>query len=826
MLPEQQQRIMGYFIEEAKDHLNTIEQGLLSLEATIKDSEKANELFRAAHSVKGGAAMLGLESIQTIAHRMEDYFKILKESPVQVDSTLETLFLKISDGLKDLLEQLEGPFGLTQEKAQEIMAGVDPVFGQLERHLNSLVAETEDIEDAIAPNHITDEALQTSFKRNVSALLRQLLSTFKQADDADSRKSLQAICEQLVAVGEQFELSEWCDLTETARIASANPNNEYRILAPVLIKEIKKSQDLVLSGRASEVAVSEAMQDLLPDDILSTVSSVEGDGTELFHSATDGNEDDDLNELFGFNEEIADLSSLSDLDLDSQLGDRTENAANPKEENPSEAIVEKTAVEETTNRLSVDIDFNEIPSELSTLNRSIDRNEQVDESLDALLATVNVTGPDVGSEELTNLADLFDGDLEELDNTLGGHPFVSAEMRANPEKIDLEEDHFTNLLSDDNFADLIEPQNKSGLAETGDEMETDLFGGTLTGEGFIDSTTDDISLGWGTTSHEATSSDNDKANNDKVSLTSSELTENNQADLLLDSLTNDIADFDEDLWNETVEDTAENNLFGSELFDTDVSDSPFEESGIEDSGDQKTVGEPDLLAEEGIAQAKDLGAEDVFDNEDVFDTEDLDIEGLDLESLDTEDLNAEGAEGLGTEDLNTEGLGARDLDTEDLDSDLWEASPLQADNAEEDNLASTELAAESAAVEQDITFLEEPEETEEKQEEKLFSDSNEQVTASSENAKSLRRNGGMPTVSLFYEEPISPSEQEIAFPTLTGNKLKEAEQDIDSFFLDTDNTEAKQTPKGQDDSWEALTIEEAPESEPESAGRRMLGLIY
>ncbi|NJR51994.1 MAG: hypothetical protein HC780_22915 [Leptolyngbyaceae cyanobacterium CSU_1_3] len=64
MQPEQQQRIMGYFIEEAKDHLNTIEQGLLNLQGTIDDPEMVNEVFRAAHSVKGGAAMLGLSSIQ------------------------------------------------------------------------------------------------------------------------------------------------------------------------------------------------------------------------------------------------------------------------------------------------------------------------------------------------------------------------------------------------------------------------------------------------------------------------------------------------------------------------------------------------------------------------------------------------------------------------------------------------------------------------------------------------------------------------------------------------------------------------------------------
>ncbi len=47
MLPEQQQRILGYFIEEARDHLNTIEQGLLNLESTLNDPEMISEVFRA-----------------------------------------------------------------------------------------------------------------------------------------------------------------------------------------------------------------------------------------------------------------------------------------------------------------------------------------------------------------------------------------------------------------------------------------------------------------------------------------------------------------------------------------------------------------------------------------------------------------------------------------------------------------------------------------------------------------------------------------------------------------------------------------------------------
>jgi chemotaxis protein histidine kinase CheA len=139
MQSEQQQRIMGYFIEEAKDHLNTIEQGLLSLQSTMEDREMLNEIFRAAHSVKGGAAMLGINSIQQTAHRLEDCFKVLQESPVKVDHHLESLFLRVFDTLQALIEQLQSPFGLTDEAASEIMSDAEPVLEELNAHLETLV---------------------------------------------------------------------------------------------------------------------------------------------------------------------------------------------------------------------------------------------------------------------------------------------------------------------------------------------------------------------------------------------------------------------------------------------------------------------------------------------------------------------------------------------------------------------------------------------------------------------------------------------------------------------------------------------------------------
>lgn len=72
-------QILVYFIDEAKEHLQTIERGLMDIEGMLADEESINEVFRAAHSIKGGAAMLTLKGIQHISHKLEDYFKVLKE---------------------------------------------------------------------------------------------------------------------------------------------------------------------------------------------------------------------------------------------------------------------------------------------------------------------------------------------------------------------------------------------------------------------------------------------------------------------------------------------------------------------------------------------------------------------------------------------------------------------------------------------------------------------------------------------------------------------------------------------------------------------------
>jgi chemotaxis protein histidine kinase CheA len=269
MDPDKQKQIMGYFIEEAADHLNTIETGLINLQETLADQEMLNEIFRAAHSIKGGAAMLGIGSMQHVAHNLEDYFKVLKENPhTKVDQQVQSLFLKGFDTLKELLIQLQSPTGLTDDVTKEVLAESEPIFTQLKNHIQAItttpVAAIASSTPSLSKASGETRAMAIVFQSDVPAKLRDMLQLFKQPDRPTSRKNLQTICDQLYQMGEQFDLEEWCEMIQVVKLVANNANNSYRNLAPVIIKEIKQAQELVLAQRGRSIAISPTLKALMP----------------------------------------------------------------------------------------------------------------------------------------------------------------------------------------------------------------------------------------------------------------------------------------------------------------------------------------------------------------------------------------------------------------------------------------------------------------------------------------------------------------------------------------------------------------------------------
>lgn len=273
MQPEQQ-RILGYFIEEAKEHLQTIETALLNLQSVANDSEHLNEVFRAAHSVKGGAAMLGIHSMQHVSHRLEDYFKVLKEHPVAVDAKLESLFFKGFDVLNSLTNELESSFELPPEMENKALSDVEPVFIELQEHLIALVGPGVDLSELLsagAPAPVATsspdadpEAVDAFFRTDVLAKLREALQCFQQNDAQSSRQRLVEICQHFSQVGKELHLNDWQDLSETVEAALSLDSNALNALATPFIQDFKAARDAILDDQNAKVTASETLLALLP----------------------------------------------------------------------------------------------------------------------------------------------------------------------------------------------------------------------------------------------------------------------------------------------------------------------------------------------------------------------------------------------------------------------------------------------------------------------------------------------------------------------------------------------------------------------------------
>ena len=249
---EQHQQILRFFIEEAKEHLDTIEKGLLNLQATLDDVEETNCLFRAAHSVKGGAAMLGLDSILKTGHYLEDYFKLLKDNPIKIDRKVEDLFLRGFDEMKGLVEALQSPFGLRAEDGEQSLARSMPIFQELGNHLNLLISGKK------AESAVINPAAATQ----VGTILKMMLQLFKQGDTPKARQQLTALCSKLAVLDKKSQ--PWIVVLQTTQRTIANPKASFAMLAPVVIKELKLASDLLIAGRSAEIIPSTNLKKLLP----------------------------------------------------------------------------------------------------------------------------------------------------------------------------------------------------------------------------------------------------------------------------------------------------------------------------------------------------------------------------------------------------------------------------------------------------------------------------------------------------------------------------------------------------------------------------------
>ncbi|WP_202301066.1 chemotaxis protein CheA [Dryocola clanedunensis] len=92
------------FFDEADELLADMEQHLLSLVPEAPDSEQLNAIFRAAHSIKGGAGTFGFSVLQETTHLMENLLDEARRGEMQLNTDIINLFLETKDIMQEQLD--------------------------------------------------------------------------------------------------------------------------------------------------------------------------------------------------------------------------------------------------------------------------------------------------------------------------------------------------------------------------------------------------------------------------------------------------------------------------------------------------------------------------------------------------------------------------------------------------------------------------------------------------------------------------------------------------------------------------------------------------
>ena len=90
------------FLTEANDLLQTIEQELFNLKQGRTPAQVHN-LMRAAHTLKGAAASIELETVKSVAHVLEDVFRALYNPAIVIDAEAEALLFQAYECLREPL---------------------------------------------------------------------------------------------------------------------------------------------------------------------------------------------------------------------------------------------------------------------------------------------------------------------------------------------------------------------------------------------------------------------------------------------------------------------------------------------------------------------------------------------------------------------------------------------------------------------------------------------------------------------------------------------------------------------------------------------------
>jgi two-component system, chemotaxis family, sensor histidine kinase and response regulator PixL len=290
---DQEQQVKLQFLEEATDYLDTIESGLLGLGSGAVTGKQLDALLRAAHSIKGGAAMMGYTTLAGLGHQLEDYFKIVQYGKAdKPDAQLEQLMLATVDCFRQVVT--------VNRQGQEVEStwlaeSVTPLFDRLRDRLGEFNPEDE-------ANMLASESGEDIhafiFENEVERCLTELEATLSGNGSNSLYDDLLVSAEELEGLAQMLELPAMASLCQSVLIHLNAQPHQIKAIADLAIAAWRRTQAMVLIGQTDNLPIEIE----LPGSGIMSMSEIAGSPVV--------DEDD---QLFDFNEFEPDLGATKKI---------------------------------------------------------------------------------------------------------------------------------------------------------------------------------------------------------------------------------------------------------------------------------------------------------------------------------------------------------------------------------------------------------------------------------------------------------------------------------------------------------------------------------
>ncbi|WP_293064102.1 MULTISPECIES: hybrid sensor histidine kinase/response regulator [unclassified Moorena] len=239
--PKIREQSYRYFLQEAPELLQVLEEDLLSLSENYSIN-KVNNLMRTTHTLKGAAASIGLETIATVAHSLEDVFKALFNPDLSIDPEIEALLFQAYECLRlPLTAELTGG----QIDDTEIKNRTAAVVAQLQEKLGDCFGHESHLPTSL---ELGFDVTQSIFEVGVSQGLDVIQAALNNDNPSEISITVRHQADIFLGLGESLNLPGFAAIAKNAIAALDNHPDQVVTIAKTALCDFVAAQAAVLEG--------------------------------------------------------------------------------------------------------------------------------------------------------------------------------------------------------------------------------------------------------------------------------------------------------------------------------------------------------------------------------------------------------------------------------------------------------------------------------------------------------------------------------------------------------------------------------------------------